>query len=240
MAWALDSVVAERSTAAADTPLMKRLTVTDLEAIVALQEAVRAGLPLGFIRSKDASELRAYLDDTLGVAYGIAEEGALLAMALLRVPHENHPNGSTGVPFPIVPAADWPLRACILENSMVVPAARGRGYQRALLAARRAHALSVRMKWICAGVHLQNVVSWANLLASGMAIVGIRFDRGYPIVGLLGSVDGQALASSARDQVAVRMDDPSQHQAALRDGYIGVRRAAADRVIYQRAAAPCV
>ena len=44
----------------------------------------------------------------------------------------------------------------------------------------------VVMRW---GIHLQNSVSWANLLARGMAIAGIRFDLGYPIIGLLSSCD---------------------------------------------------
>jgi len=54
--------------------------------IVELQATVTAELPVGFIRSKAESELRAYLDGTLGVAYGIAEGTALVAMSLHRRP----------------------------------------------------------------------------------------------------------------------------------------------------------
>lgn len=156
-----------------DSPPVRRLTVADLADVVEIQKGVTDGLPVGFIRSRTESELRAYLDGTLGVAYGVVDGTALLAMSLLRIPDENHPN-RTSLPFPRVPERDWPLRACLLENTLVLPTARGRGYQRALLAVRVSHAASARMKWICAGVQLQNSVSWANLLAIGMAIVGIR------------------------------------------------------------------
>lgn len=216
----------------ADSLLVRQLTVADLTDIVDLQETVTAGLPVGFIRAKTESELRGYLDGTLGVAYGIVEGAALLAMALLRIPNESHPNA--GLPFPLVPEADWPLHACFLENTMVLPAARGRGYQRTLLDARLFHATSPKMKWICAGVHLQNSVSWTNLLAEGMVIAGIRFDPGYPVIGLLASSDASALASDASDQVLVSTRDHARHQAVLQDGYIGVRLASDGAVIYQR------
>lgn len=216
----------------ADSPFVRLLTVADLPAMVALQKAVTAKLPAGFVRSKTESEVRAYLDDTHGVAYGIVEGSALLAISLLRVPDENHPNA--GLPFPLVPEEDWSLCACFLENTMVLPAARGRGYHRILLRTRLSHAASTKMRWICAGVHLQNSVSWANLLAKGMAIAGIRFDLGYPIIGLLSSFDALALPSDSNDQVSIRSQDPSQHQAALQDGYIGVSLASDGAVIYQR------
>jgi hypothetical protein len=215
-----------------DSPFVRQLTAADLPAMVALQEAITAGLPVGFVRSKTESEVYAYLDGTHGVAYGIVEGRALLAVSLLRIPDENHPNA--GLPFPLVPEEEWSLCACFLENTMVLSAARGRGYHRILLRARLSHAASARMRWICAGVHLQNSVSWTNLLAKGMAITGIRFDFGYPIIGLLRSFDALALPSDLNDQISIRAQDPSQHQAALRDGYIGVRLAPDGAVIYQR------
>jgi hypothetical protein len=216
----------------ANAQFVRQFTVADLPAMVALQEAVTAKLPVGFIRSKTESEVHAYLDGTHGVAFGIVEDSALLAISLLRVPDENHSNA--GLPFPLVPEEDWSLRACFLENTMVLPAVRCRGYHRILLYARLSHAALAKMRWICAGVHLQNCVSWANLLAKGMAIAGIRFDLGYPIIGLLSSFDALALTSDSSDQVSIRRQDPSQHQAALQDGYIGVRLASDGAVIYQR------
>jgi hypothetical protein len=200
--------------------------------MVALQEAVIADLPVGFVRSKAESEFRAFLDGTRGISYGIVEDNALLATSLLRIPDKNHPNA--GSPFPLVPEEDWSVCACFLENTMVLPVARGRGYHRILLRARLSHAASAKMRWICAGVHLQNSVSWTNLLARGMAITGIRCDLGYPIIGLLRSFDTLALPSDSNDQVWIRAQDPSQHQAALQDGYIGVRLASDGAVIYQR------
>jgi hypothetical protein len=77
-------------------------------------------------------------------------------------------------------------------------------------------------------------VSWTNLLAKGMAIAGIRFDLGYPIIGLLSSFDALAVPSDSNNQVSIRAQDPWQHQAALQDGYIGVRLASDGAVIYQR------
>jgi hypothetical protein len=216
----------------ADSRIVRQLTLADLPAMVALREAVNAKLPAGFISSKIESEVRAYLDGTHGVAYGIVEGGALLAVSLLRVPDENHPNA--GLPFPLVPEEDWSRWACFLENTMVLPAARGRGYHRILLDARLCHAASAAMRWICAGIHLQNSLSWANLLARGMAIAGIRCDLDYPIIRLLSSCDAVALTSDSSDQVSISAQDPSQHQAALQDGYIGVRLASDGAVIYQR------
>jgi hypothetical protein len=43
----------------ADSPFVRQLTVTDLPGMVALQEAVTAKLPVGFVRSKTESEVRA-------------------------------------------------------------------------------------------------------------------------------------------------------------------------------------
>jgi GNAT superfamily N-acetyltransferase len=212
--------------------ILERLERADLGDVVGLQDAVTAGLPPGFIRGKSRDELRGYLDGTLGVAYGIVEDGALWAMALLRIPDENHPNA--GPPFPLVPEEDWPLYACFLQNAMVLPAARGRGYQRALFDARIAHATYAEMRWVCGGVQLANAVSWKNLLAKGMVIAGIRFDLGDPVVGLLGSFDPLALSTDSSDQVRVSAHDHARQQAALDDGCIGVRVAADGAVIYQR------
>lgn len=75
----------------------------------------------------------------------------------------------------------------------------------------------------------------ANLLAEGMVIAGIRFDPGYPVIGLLRSFGPLALRSDASDQVSVSAHEPSQHQAALHGGYIGVRLADGV-VIYERLA----
>lgn len=232
----------------ADSPVVRPLTVADLTDIVELQKTVAPRLPAGFVRFKSESELRLYLDGTLGVAYGVVEGAALVAMSLLRIPDEKHPNeglrfalASPGVVVAaglgeIMAEEDWALYTCFLENAMVLPEARGRGYQRALLDARLAHAVSAKMRWICAGAHLQNSVSWTNLLAKGMAIAGMRFDAGYPIVGLLRSFDKLTLAAEPSDRVSVSAHDHSQHQAALRNGYIGLGLASDGAVIYRRLA----
>ncbi len=215
---------------------VRRLKASDLPHIVDLQAAVAAALPAtaNFIRDKSAGELRAYLDGTRGVAYGVVDGDALQAMALLRLPSAAHRNQAGDPPFPLVPATDWPFYAAFLENAMVRPAARGRGYQRALLDVRLFRAAALGMRWICAGANLSNAVSWKNMLAKGMAIAGIRRDLGFPLIGLLAALDKTALKSDPRDCVAVDAQDQARHHAALRDGYIGVRLAADGAVIYQR------
>jgi GNAT superfamily N-acetyltransferase len=221
----------------AAVPAVRMLAAADLGAVAGLQAAVAAGLPANFIRVKDEDDLRGYLDGTRGVAYGVVERGTLLAMPLLRLPGAAHPNPPGEPPFPLVPAADWPCHAAFLESAMVRPAARGRGYQRALLDARMFHATMAGMKWICAGANLRNEVSWANLLARGLAIAGL-LDLGFPRIGLVAAVDAAALTTDPADRVAVAAQDQAGHQAALRDGYVGVRMAGDGTVIYQRLARP--
>ncbi|MEW6270246.1 MAG: hypothetical protein AB1689_13225 [Thermodesulfobacteriota bacterium] len=216
---------------------VRRLSLEDLPAVLALQAAVSGDLPEGFLFSKDDDQLRAHLDGTLGVAFGIAPHDELVAVSLLRVPSDEHPNRS-GVPFPLVPPEDWPTRAGFLANTIVHPSVRGRGYQRALLDVRIAHAAAAGMRWICAGVHLDNVVSWANLLARGMVIVGIRFDPGYPIIGLLMTARGEAPASDASDRREVGARDARAHEELLRERYVGVEITRDGTVIYQRLALP--
>jgi hypothetical protein len=218
-------------------PLVRQLTLTSLRAIADLQAAVAAGLPANFMRGKSEDEMRGYLDGTLGSAYGIFDHDALLAIALLRLPNARHPNAKGDPPFPIVPEADWPRHAALLENTMVLPAARGRGYQRALLDVRMFRAAASGMRWICAGANLRNEMSWANLLAKGMAIAGL-LDRGFPLIGLLAPVEAASLKTDPADRVAVAAQDEAHHQAVLRDGYIGLRRAADGSVVYQRLLSP--
>jgi GNAT superfamily N-acetyltransferase len=217
-------------------PRVKQLTQADLADALALQAAVAAGLPAHFIRVRSEDELRGYLNGRLGVAFGIFDRDVLLATALLRLPSPDHPNPQSDPPFPLVPAADWPCHAAFLENAMVLPAARGRGFQRALLLLRLAHAAVSGMKWVCAGANLRNEASWRNLLAEEMAIVGL-IDRGFPAIGLLAAFDADALATVADDRLAVPAQDQAGHQAALRDFYVGVGLAPEGTVIYRRLSA---
>jgi GNAT superfamily N-acetyltransferase len=201
---------------------VKQLRVADLPALVDLQRAVLEGLPDGFLLPKSEAELCGYLDGTSGIACGIDDAGRLVAAALLQVPSARRSNAGR-MPFPLVPPADWPLRACFLQNTIVRPEARGRGHQRALFDARVAHAQLAQMKWLCAGVHLENRRSWANLLAKDMVIGGIRFDPGYPIVGLARAFVPRALRTRADDAVPVDARDGPAIEAATRAGYVGVR-----------------
>jgi GNAT superfamily N-acetyltransferase len=230
----------------ASLPRVRQLTRADLSGILELQQAVAADLPAGFQRPRTASELEAYLDGRRGVAYGIGEGGALTASSLLTLPRADAPAETLdaeiarrGVVFSKglrerISELDWARATCFLENDMVRREARGRGYQRALVTARLAYAASLNMRWAFAGVHLRNAVSWRNLLAHGMAVVVLRFDPRHPVIGLIRSFDAVAIATDPSDQLSVAAHEPSQHQAALLDGYIGVATAADGGVLYQK------
>ncbi len=217
---------------AVHVPVVRQLAMTDMLDVFDLEGSVAALAPEGFIRPKDDGEVHGYLDGSLGAAYGVVDDTGLSAVSLLRLPNEDHANGGL-TPFPRVPAEDWQYRAAFLENTMVRRSARGRGYQRMLLDARIEHAERAQMKWVCSGVHLDNVVSWTNLMAKGMAIVGIRFDPGYPVIGLLKGFDARALQSDPNDHVLVPLADARRHEMVLDAGYVGVRPIG-DTVVYQR------
>jgi GNAT superfamily N-acetyltransferase len=218
-------------------PCTRQLTEADLPQVIELQTTVTAELPNGYVFPKTDSEVRSYLTGTLGVAYGVFEGARLVASSLLRLPSPPHPNDAS-MPFPIVPEDEWTLGAAGLGNTLVLPAARGRGYQRTLIDARISHAKSARMRWTFAGVHLGNSTSWSNLIAKGMAIVGIRADFGYPVIGLLRRVSGQRLAIDEADRILVDAHDTSQHEEALNDGYVGVGITSVRSVVYCRLSAP--
>jgi GNAT superfamily N-acetyltransferase len=213
-------------------PVVRQLAMPDMLDVFDLEGSVAALAPEGFIRPKDDGEVHGYLDGTLGAAYGVVDGMGLSAVSLLRLPSEAHANAGL-TPFPRVPAADWQQGAAFLENTMVRRAARGRGYQRMLLDARIEHAERAGMRWVCSGVHLDNVVSWSNLMAKGMAIVGIRFDPGYPVIGLLKGFQAGALASDHNDHVLVPLADAKRHEMVIDAGYVGVRPIG-DTVVYQR------
>jgi GNAT superfamily N-acetyltransferase len=213
-------------------PVVRKLAMPDMLDVFDLEGSVAALAPQGFIRPKDDGEVHGYLDGTLGAAYGVVDDAGLSAVSLLRLPSVDHANGGP-MPFPRVPAEDWQHHAAFLENTMVRRSARGRGYQRMLLDARIDHAERAKMRWVCSGVHLDNVVSWTNLLAKGMAIVGMRFDPGHPVVGLLKAFSPGALASDPSDHMMVPVAQAARHEAAIDAGYIGVQHIG-DTVVYQR------
>jgi GNAT superfamily N-acetyltransferase len=213
-------------------PVVRQLAMPDMLDVFDLEGSVAALAPQGFIRPKDDGEVHGYLDGTLGAAYGVVDGMGLSAVSLLRLPSEAHANGGL-TPFPRVPAEHWQHHVAFSENTMVRRAARGRGYQRMLLDARIDHAERAGMKWVCSGVHLDNVVSWSNLMAKGMAIVGIRVDYGYPVIGLLKGFQPGALASDPTDHVLVSLADAKRHEAVLDAGYVGVQPIG-DTVVYQR------
>lgn len=206
------------------------LAPSDLAAIHALHAAADP-LPPGFLQPKTDAELLAHLAGQGGAAHGIVLDGRLVACALLRLPDAAHPNPSPG--FPLVPKADWKLLACGMEHALVHPDARGRGFQRALLAARLVHAARAGMRWACAGVRLANQASWRNLLAAGFAIAGQRHDFAAPLLGLLRPV-AAPLATGMDDARRVAPQDAAGHDAALAAGLVGVALDETGDVIYRR------
>lgn len=210
---------------------VRRLTIDDLGDALALQRSVGDRLPAGYLFPKTDDELRAYLDGPRGAAWGIGSVGGLRAVALLRLPAPDQT--FSGPPFPLVPAGEIGL-TCFLENTIVHPEERGRGHHRALLDARFAAAGALGKRWICAGVHLENRRSWSNLLAAGLAIVGMRRDLGYPVIGLLRPADRGVLATDAGIDRQVAVEDVAAHDAALRDGWVGLLLLPDGRVLYRR------
>jgi hypothetical protein len=229
-----------------DAPRPRRLAPADLPAILALQQAVLADLPAGFVRVRSAAEWAGFLDGTRGVVYGIAGAGALSAAALMMLPSAEAPGepledeiAKRGVVFSRglrarISERDWSRATGFLGNAMVRPEARRRGHQRALIAARLAHAAAAGMRWIFSGVHLHNGTSWRNLLAQGLAIAALRADPRHPLLGLIRGIDPLAVATDAGDRRRFAAHETSQHEAALVEGYLGVGTTPAGSVVYER------
>jgi predicted GNAT superfamily acetyltransferase len=220
-----------------DSLIPRRLVMTDFDAVAALQSEATASVPKGFLRDKTPEELHDFLNGKIGAGFGIFENGKLLAMGFVRTSMANHPY--QGPPFPRVPKEDWPNNAAFLENTIVTAAARGRSFQRALIDLRTAYAKKSGARMVCSGVHLGNEISWRNLLASGMAIVGIRVVNGQAVIGLLKSFDDSALRSSITNLRLVAAQDTDGHLDAIERGYIGKRMSTWGYVIYQMGHSSC-
>jgi hypothetical protein len=209
------------------------LTVKDLTALAALQADVAATAPHGYLRPKTDDDLRAIVEGRTGRAFGVRKNGSLIAAGLLTYPAPPPP----GMPaFPRVPIEDWTNHVAFFDNDVVRSDMRGRGLQRVLFDIRLAHARATGRRWFCAGVHAGNVVSWRNLIAKGMAIVGFADFHAYPLVALLRAEHGGALATTGPACLAAA-HDLAAHQRALNEGMIGV---AFDQgvVTYRRAIQP--
>jgi GNAT superfamily N-acetyltransferase len=229
-----------------EAPHLRTLTLADLNEVLQLQQLAIAGLPAGFVRPRSAPDLAGFLEGRLGAAVGILERDALVAMSLLILPDGKTPTESLdaeiekrGVSIAAglrarLSEEDWGFSTCFLANALVHPAARGRGYQRLMIAARLKHAAAARMKWAFAGVHLENAASWRNLLAHEMAAVMVSPDPRHPLIGLLRGFGSAALATDARASISVCAADAAQHQAALQRGYIGTHLGPDGAVIYRK------
>jgi GNAT superfamily N-acetyltransferase len=229
-------------------PHLRTLTLADLNEVLHLQQIAIAGLPAGFVRPRSAPDLAGFLDGRHGIAIGITEREALVAMSLLILPDGKTPSENLDAEIEkrgVTLAAglrarlsqeDWGFAACFLANDLVHPAARGRGYHRLMIEARLKHAAAAGMKWAFAGVHLKNTASWQNLLVSGMAAVMVSPDPRHPLLGLLRGLGAQALATDASASIFVSATDAAQHQAALQRGFIGAHRGPEGAVVYRKLA----
>lgn len=236
---------------------VRLLSSDDIVAIEQLNEAVKLTLPRGFLREKSADERMSYLTGERGAAFGVFEPSPglgtehgtddLVAMALVRMPTKEAPNLPDDVPY--LSAHEWQHHTAMLENAMVAPAKRGRGYQRALIEARIRIAAKLGMRWVFTGVLLRNTMSLRNLIASGMVIVGTRKMNGEQVMGLVhrtqhardasdaphGDTLNVIAGSSAIDgKRVVSIDDALAHERALAEGYLGARLLPSGRVLYQR------
>jgi predicted GNAT superfamily acetyltransferase len=225
------SGIAPHVRVADDQIIQRQLVMADFDAVSALQNEVAAATPSGFLRVKTVAEINAFLNGEIGAGFGIFNNTRLLAMGFIRTSMADHPY--QGPPFPRVPKEDWPNNSAFLENTIVAPTARGRGFQRALIDLRTAHAKAAGARLVCSGAHLGNKISWRNLLASGMAIVGIRVTNGQAVIGLLKSFDDNALRSSITNLRLVAADDTDGHLDAMERGYIGKRMTTWGYVVYQ-------
>jgi ribosomal protein S18 acetylase RimI-like enzyme len=210
---------------------VRQLTLEDLDAIKTLQRDLKATLSADLLQLKEEYEITAYLNETMGAAFGVFDDHVLSAMALIRIPSAEYPNLLP--PLPYVPKHDCSLHTAFLENAIVAPATRGRGYQRMLVDMRMAHAKAVGMRWVGAGARLGNVISWRNLLASNMAIVALRITNGQAVIGLLRPLIDDTLPSSIVNRRLVAIGDTDGHLHALESGYIGTRLTTTGFVVYQ-------
>ncbi|MEP9375485.1 hypothetical protein ABLE91_02130 [Aquabacter sp. CN5-332] len=153
-----------------DDLIWRPLGAADLDRVEALHRAVMAGLGPEVVKP----ETRDFLADMLGPRgrmVGVFAGEALVAYGVLQhhVPASDDPRAAIGLPF------DVPLMK--LAGASVALAYRGRGLQRALIAARVRLALdgvAGTPPILFATSAPANSASWGNLLAEGFAIRAIK------------------------------------------------------------------
>lgn len=196
-----------------------RLNQADLPTLLRLIAEEAASLPPDFLQARGEPELLGYLDGSRGQAFGVFEGQALQAMALLRLPAKGDFAGSPA--FPLVPTPDWPQGTAFLESTLVRRWARGHGLQRRLIKARAIAAEAAGRRWLCTGVHPENVVSWRNLMRSGLLLVGCRPEPAPARFGFLRPLNGASLPLRPGTVRRVHGDNLKDLQSALAVGLIG-------------------
>lgn len=213
---------------------LERLYPDDLPDLVALQAAICAEFPAGYLQLRSPHRLGELLAGQGGLAFGLRQGGQLLAAGLLRLP------GPPGVrlTFPGVPPHDWPGAAALAEGALVAPEARGLGLQRRLLDRRAAAAASRERRWLCAATRLENGASWRNLLRAGFRLVGIREQGGVTQIALLRPLRTACFLLEERIDRRVTAADATGHAEALAAGLVGTALDGEARITYCRPAAP--
>lgn len=213
---------------------LERLYADDLSHLVALQAAICTEMPEGYLQPRSAHQLGEFLAGQGGIAFGLRQEGQLLAAGLLRLP------GPQGVrlTFPGVPPHDWPGAAALAEGALVAPVARGLGLQRRLLDRRAAAAAGRRRRWLCAATHLENGASWRNLLRAGFRLVGIRDLASFTQIAFLRPLSTGTFVLEERIDRRVSARDATGHAEALAAGLVGTALDGEGLITYCRPAAP--
>lgn len=149
--------------------IWRRLEAADLDSVEALHRAVMAGLGPNVVKP----EKRDFLAEMLGPrgrTLGVFDGHALVAYGVLQhdIPATDDPRDAVGLPFSI------PLMK--LAGTSVAPSHRGRGLQRALIAARVRLALegAAEEPILFATSAPLNPASWRNLLSEGFAIRALK------------------------------------------------------------------
>lgn len=143
-----------------------------------------------------------FAGDTLG-AYGILQHD---------VPPADDPRAGLGI------ACDRPLLK--LAGASVAPALRGRGLQRALIAARvaLAEADAAVPPLLFATSAPANVPSWTNLLAEGFGVRALKpYYGGYPRYVMV-----RPVAPDAGEAESVMEGDPARQADLLNAGWHGI------------------
>ncbi len=212
--------------AASDLPpdcLLRPAQARDVPALHGLHEAVRAALP-------DPSLFRLFGGaesffethcGTRGESWVVEQGGQLLGYAALTLPlADDADNYALNLGWP----AERARRVGLLSAAMVHPRQRQQGLHRALIQQRLQRAQELGLPELLARAAPANALSRQGLLSQGLAIVWLGEQAG----GLQRHVYWRRSATPVAGRVAIWLaaDDGAGQQAALAQGWLGLRSGA--------------